>query len=70
MPDVDSVPYLESQPAGARTPVYHAVMSGYLRFARSFNESFPGFTTDVHGLVEEEVEPGKRRYYVDCVKLD
>ena len=35
MPDVDSVPYLESQPAGARTPVYHAVMSGYLRFARS-----------------------------------
>ena len=42
----------------------------YLRFARVFNETFPGFTTDVHGLVEEEIEPGKRRYYVDCVKLD
>jgi ornithine decarboxylase/arginine decarboxylase len=40
----------------------------YLRFAREFNAAFPGFETDVHGLVEEENGPdGRRRYYVDCV---
>ncbi|MBL8378301.1 MAG: arginine/lysine/ornithine decarboxylase [Burkholderiales bacterium] len=39
----------------------------YLKFARMFNEKFPGFDTDIHGLVEEEVD-GKRRYFVDCVK--
>jgi arginine decarboxylase len=39
----------------------------YLKFARMFNEKFPGFDTDIHGLVEEEIE-GKRRYFVDCVK--
>ncbi len=37
----------------------------YLRFAREFNERFPGFATDVHGLVEQEGVT--RRYYVDCV---
>ncbi len=39
----------------------------YLQFARSFNESFPGFETDIHGLVEED-EGGRMRYFVDCVK--
>jgi arginine decarboxylase len=39
----------------------------YLKFARSFNERFPGFETDVHGLVVEE-ENGRKVYYVDCVK--
>jgi len=38
----------------------------YLQFARDFNERFPGFDTDIHGLVEEEIE-GRRRYFVDCV---
>jgi hypothetical protein len=28
---------------------------------------FPGFDTDIHGLVEEERD-GKMRYYVDCVR--
>ena len=28
----------------------------YLQFARDFNERFPGFDTDIHGLVEEEIE--------------
>ena len=42
----------------------------YLRFTREFNQRFPGFDTDVHGLVEDEVAgaDGKKRYYVDCVK--
>lgn len=38
----------------------------YLRFARDFNERFPGFDTDIHGLVEEEIG-GRKRYFVDCV---
>ncbi len=36
----------------------------YLRFARAFNAKYPGFDTDVHGLVENE----DGTYYVDCVK--
>ncbi len=38
----------------------------FLQFARQFNESFPGFETDIHGLVDERVD-GKVRYLVDCV---
>ena len=30
---VDSVPFLDSAPANARTPVYHAVLGGYLEHA-------------------------------------
>jgi arginine decarboxylase len=41
----------------------------YLRFTREFNAAFPGFDTDVHGLVEDEESTGSaRRYYVDCVR--
>ena len=40
----------------------------YLRFTRDFNKRFPGFDTDVHGLVEEPLGNGAMRYYVDCVK--
>jgi arginine decarboxylase len=39
----------------------------YLKFARNFNEQFPGFHTDIHGLVEEEIG-GRMRSYVDCVR--
>ena len=39
----------------------------YLKFARDFNEQFPGFETDIHGLVKEVVD-GKPMYYVDCVR--
>lgn len=40
----------------------------YLRFTRDFNKRFPGFDTDVHGLVEHEGDGGQRDYFVDCVK--
>ncbi|HMX15375.1 MAG TPA: arginine/lysine/ornithine decarboxylase [Rhodocyclaceae bacterium] len=40
----------------------------YLQFAREFNAQFPGFETDIHGLVDEEQADGGVRYYVDCVK--
>ena len=36
----------------------------YLKFARDFNASFPGFETDIHGLVKRE----DGEYYVDCVR--
>ncbi len=39
----------------------------YLKFAREFNARFPGFETDIHGLVEQ-VKDGKTVYYMDCVK--
>jgi arginine decarboxylase len=43
----------------------------YLLFARAFNRQFPGFDTDVHGLVEEETAGADgQMYYVDCVKQD
>ena len=35
----------------------------YLHFTRQFNAAFPGFDTDVHGLVEED-----GGYFVDCVR--
>ncbi|MBX9812667.1 MAG: aminotransferase class I/II-fold pyridoxal phosphate-dependent enzyme, partial [Burkholderiales bacterium] len=38
----------------------------YLQFARSFNQQFPGFETDIHGLAVEK-DNGGRRYFVDCV---
>jgi arginine decarboxylase len=39
----------------------------YLQFAREFNEKFPGFETDIHGLVKDQLNGGVR-YYVDCVR--
>ncbi|MDR2366398.1 MAG: aminotransferase class I/II-fold pyridoxal phosphate-dependent enzyme, partial [Zoogloeaceae bacterium] len=36
----------------------------YLEFTRDFNRAYPGFETDVHGLVKGEDDG---RYYVDCV---
>ena len=38
----------------------------YLSFASEFNERFPGFGTDIHGLVEQQVD-GRMLYFVDCV---
>ncbi|QDV27812.1 arginine/lysine/ornithine decarboxylase [Aureliella helgolandensis] len=41
----------------------------YLQFARMFNLKFPGFDTDIHGLVEENVD-GVAKFYVDCVRTN
>jgi len=45
---------------------FNKVIMRYLKFAREFNERFPGFETDVHGLVKQTLD-GKSTYYVDCV---
>jgi len=43
---------------------FNATIVRYLKFARDFNAQFPGFETDIHGLVKSE----SNGYYVDCVK--
>lgn len=45
---------------------FNKTIVDYLKFARDFNEKFPGFETDVHGLITREID-GKRGYFVDCV---
>ncbi len=46
---------------------FNATIVRFLGFARDFNNRFPGFETDIHGLVEEIDDHG-RRYFVDCVR--
>jgi len=46
---------------------FNATIVRYLKFARAFNDKFPGFETDIHGLVKEGLN-GHVRYYVDCVR--
>jgi arginine decarboxylase len=46
---------------------FNKTIVDYLKFARDFNKRFPGFETDIHGLVAEKSN-GDRVYYVDCVK--
>ncbi len=48
---------------------FNKTIVDYLKFARDFNRKFPGFETDIHGLVAEK-NNGERLYYVDCVKQD
>ena len=43
---------------------FNKTVMRYLQFAREFNERFPGFETDVHGLVKE-VRDGRIHYFVD-----
>jgi arginine decarboxylase len=43
---------------------FNATIVRYLQFARDFNAKFPGFETDIHGLVKENGDG----YYVDCVQ--
>ncbi len=43
---------------------FNATIVRYLQFAREFNAKFPGFETDIHGLVKSE----GNGYYVDCVR--
>ena len=47
---------------------FNAKIVRYLQFAREFNRQFPGFATDIHGLVEEDDDNGRKRYCIDCVR--
>lgn len=46
---------------------FNKIIVRYLKFARDFNEQFPGFETDNHGLVKKVID-GQSVYFVDCVK--
>lgn len=46
---------------------FNATIINYLKFTRAFNGQFPGFETDVHGLVRETVA-GESQYFIDVVK--
>ncbi|MDL2338240.1 MAG: lysine decarboxylase, partial [Pseudomonadota bacterium] len=62
-------PYPPGIPLLVPGEVFNKKIVDYLRFTRDFNAAFPGFDTDVHGLVEEDLEGGKR-YGVDCVRQE
>jgi len=47
---------------------FNKTIVDYCKFAREFNARFPGFETDVHGLVRDKGADGVTRYYVDCVR--
>jgi len=47
---------------------FNKTIVNYLKFARDFNQKFPGFETDIHGLVADKIN-GEKIYYVDCVRL-
>jgi len=60
------VPYPPGIPLimpGERFTAQTRSISDYLEFARTFDQSFPGFDADVHGLQREG-----GRYTVDCIK--
>ena len=39
---------------------------GYLKYIQDFNAQFPGFESDVHGLISKKVD-GKKEYFIDVV---
>jgi arginine decarboxylase len=45
----------------------NATIVSYLKFARELNARFPGFGTDIHGLVKDEAD-GRVQYFLDCVR--
>ena len=45
---------------------FNKTVVDFLKFARDFNQKFPGFETDIHGLVADDLN-GIRQYSVDCV---
>ncbi|BBJ00345.1 lysine decarboxylase [Ferrigenium kumadai] len=60
-------PYPPGIPLLIPGEIFNKTIVDYLKFARDFNQRLPGFETDIHGLVAEEVD-GVKRYFVDCVK--
>jgi len=50
---------------------FNACIVQYLQFAREFNQRFPGFEANVHGLSETrdtQEADGQAGYYVDCIR--
>jgi len=62
-------PYPPGIPLLIPGEVFNQKIVDYLKFSREFNERCPGFETDIHGLVVDEDENGRKRYFADCVKV-
>jgi arginine decarboxylase len=62
-------PYPPGIPLLIPGEVFNKKIVDYLKFSREFNALCPGFETDIHGLVTEDGEDGKKHYYADCVKI-
>jgi len=62
-------PYPPGIPLLIPGEVFNQKIVDYLKFSREFNERCPGFETDIHGLVVEEGDDGRKRYFADCVKV-
>ena len=60
-------PYPPGIPLLIPGEIFNKTIVDYVKFARDFNQKFPGFETDVHGLVAEMID-GEKRYFVDCVR--
>jgi arginine/lysine/ornithine decarboxylase len=67
-------PYPPGIPLLIPGEVFNRKIVQYLQFTRAFNAAFPGFDTDVHGLVATQEMQGVMvddgRYFVDCVRAD
>ncbi|MDX8379687.1 MAG: arginine/lysine/ornithine decarboxylase [Gallionella sp.] len=60
-------PYPPGIPLLIPGEIFNQTIVDYLKFARDFSQKLPGFETDIHGLVCEEVD-GVKHYFVDCVR--
>ncbi|MEO8120076.1 MAG: arginine/lysine/ornithine decarboxylase [Rhodoferax sp.] len=61
-------PYPPGIPLLIPGEVFNKKIVDYLKFSREFNDQCPGFETDIHGLVEELGDDGKKHYFADCVR--
>jgi arginine decarboxylase len=59
-------PYPPGIPLLVPGEYFNSEIINYLKYIRDFNEMFPGFETDIHGLVTE-YQNGVKKMYVDCV---
>ncbi|MDD5298899.1 MAG: arginine/lysine/ornithine decarboxylase [Gallionella sp.] len=60
-------PYPPGIPLLIPGEIFNKTIVDYLKFARDVNQKLPGFETDIHGLVAEEVD-GETRFFVECVR--
>ncbi len=63
-------PYPPGIPLLIPGEVFNRKIVDFLKFTRAFNAAFPGFDTDVHGLVESDGDAETHGYFVDCVRAE
>ena len=63
-------PYPPGIPLLIPGEVFNRKIVDFLKFTRAFNAAFPGFDTDVHGLVESDGDAETHCYFVDCVRAE